>query len=68
MNDLFVVERSRGGGVADALIEACRKECVRRGVRRLEWQTAPENRRAQAVYDRIGATSERWVNFWIETD
>ena len=37
-------------------------------VRRLAWQTAPENRRAQAVYERIGATREQWVDYWMATD
>jgi RimJ/RimL family protein N-acetyltransferase len=62
MNDLFVAEGSRGAGVAEILIEACRQECASRGVRRLAGQTAPENRRAQAVYERIGATREQWVD------
>jgi GNAT superfamily N-acetyltransferase len=68
MNDLFVDEGSRGAGVAESLIDACRKECASRGVRRLAWQTAPENRRAQAVYERIGATREQWVDYWMSTD
>ena len=68
MNDLFVAERSRGAGVAETLIDACRKECASRGVRRLAWQTAPENRRAQALYERIGAARERWVDYWMATD
>jgi GNAT superfamily N-acetyltransferase len=55
-------------GVAEALIDACRKECAGRGVRRLSWQTAPENSRAHAVYERIGATRERWVDYWLATD
>lgn len=65
MNDLFVAESARGGGHADALIEACRGECASRGIKRLAWQTAPSNERAQAVYDRIGATREQWVDYWI---
>jgi GNAT superfamily N-acetyltransferase len=65
MNDLFVAEDARGGGHADALIEACRGECASRGIERLAWQTAPSNERAQAVYDRIGATREQWVDYWI---
>ena len=68
MNDLFVAEGSRGAGVAEGLIDACRKECARRGVPRLAWQTAPENRRAQAVYERIGATREQWVDYWLATE
>ncbi len=65
MNDLFVAERARGQGVAEQLIEACRAECAHRGARRLTWQTAPDNLRAQAVYDRIGATRERWTDYWL---
>jgi GNAT superfamily N-acetyltransferase len=67
MNDLFVGEGARGTGAADALIRACRDECSRRGVRRLAWQTAPDNHRAQAVYDRAGATREQWVDYWVPT-
>jgi GNAT superfamily N-acetyltransferase len=65
MNDLFVAEHGRGLGVAEQLIEACRAQCVRRGARRLTWQTAPDNHRAQAVYDRIGATREQWIDYWL---
>jgi GNAT superfamily N-acetyltransferase len=65
MNDLFVAEPARGQGIAEALIEACRSECTRRDARRLMWQTAPDNLRAQAVYDRVGAARERWVDYWL---
>jgi GNAT superfamily N-acetyltransferase len=65
MNDLFVAENARGQAVAERLIEACRAECVRRGARRLTWQTAPDNHRAQAVYDRVGATREQWTDYWL---
>jgi GNAT superfamily N-acetyltransferase len=63
MNDLFVAEDARGRGVADRLIEACRDECVEHGARELTWQTAPDNLRAQTVYDRVGATREQWVDY-----
>jgi GNAT superfamily N-acetyltransferase len=65
MNDLFVAEDARGGGVADALIEACRQECGRRGASRLTWQTATDNLRAQKVYDRVGGHREQWVDYWL---
>ena len=67
MNDLFVSEAARGTGAAEALIAACRDECARRGIGRLSWQTAPDNYRAQAVYDRVGATREQWIDYWIAT-
>jgi GNAT superfamily N-acetyltransferase len=65
MNDLFVTEAARGSGAADALIEACRRECARRGAKRLNWQTALDNHRAQAVYDRVGGTREQWLDYWL---
>lgn len=66
MNDLYVAESARGQGLAEALVQQCRLACVRRGARRLVWQTAPGNRRARAVYDRIGATAETWVEYSLD--
>ena len=68
MNDLFVTEAARGSGAAQALIEACRDECASRGIRRLSWQTAIDNHRAQAVYDRLGATREQWLDYWVAAE
>ena len=65
MNDLFVIEDARGQGLADRLIEACREECSAHGAGQLTWQTAPDNLRAQAVYDRVGGTREQWVDYWL---
>ena len=67
MNDLFVAERARGGGVADALIEACAERCRERGATSLDWQTAHTNKRAQAVYDRVGARrDDRWLDYSLD--
>ncbi len=63
MNDLFVAPAARGGGLAEALIAACRARARERGAATLEWQTAPDNVRAQAVYDRVGATRSQWVDY-----
>ena len=63
MNDLFVVPEARGLGVADDLIYACAARCRARGATVLSWQTAKDNRRAQAVYDRMGATREEWLDY-----
>jgi GNAT superfamily N-acetyltransferase len=65
MNDLFVAPGARGQGVAERLIEACRTQSARHGARRLTWQTAPDNVRAQTVYERVGATREQWVDYWL---
>ena len=65
MNDLFVTQAARGRGLAESLIDACRAECARGGVLRLTWQTAPDNLRAQAVYDRVGGQREQWIDYWL---
>jgi len=68
MNDLFVSPSARGKGAADALIAACRDRCRDRGAVRLEWVTAPENFRAQAVYNRVGATQSDWIDYWLDVE
>jgi GNAT superfamily N-acetyltransferase len=66
MNDLYVAPEARGSGAAEALIDACRDLCRERGATKLTWQTAPDNERAQRVYDRVGATREQWVDYWLQ--
>ena len=68
MNDLFVAPEARGSGVAEALIEACRAECASRGAGKLTWQTAPDNAAAIKLYDRIGATREQWIDYWLTVE
>ena len=63
MNDLFVAPEARGSGAAEALIEACAERCRDRGAKHLAWQTALDNHRAQAVYDRIGARRSQWLDY-----
>jgi GNAT superfamily N-acetyltransferase len=66
MNDLFVSAAARGSGAAEALISACVERCRERGAVRLEWQTALDNHRAQAVYDRVGGKPERWLSYTLD--
>jgi GNAT superfamily N-acetyltransferase len=65
MHDLYVHPQARGQGLADRLIDACMERCERRGAVRLEWQTAPDNLRAQAVYDRVGGVKQTWLSYVI---
>jgi GNAT superfamily N-acetyltransferase len=68
MNDLFVSGEARGGGIADALIHACAERARERGATSLDWQTANDNDRARAVYERVGGQrDERWVGYSIAT-
>lgn len=63
MNDLYVGEHARGGGIADALIRACAEQARARGATSLAWSTAKDNLRAQAVYDRIGGVRSEWLDY-----
>lgn len=67
MNDLFVTERARGTGVAEALIAACAEKCREYGAVSLDWTTARDNHRAQRLYERVGAKrDERWVDYSLD--
>jgi GNAT superfamily N-acetyltransferase len=63
MNDLFVAEHARGAGIADALIAACADRAREHGAAHLTWQTAKDNRRAQAVYERVGGRRSEWLDY-----
>jgi GNAT superfamily N-acetyltransferase len=66
MNDLFVAPHARGAGagrVGEALIAACAERCRAHGAVALTWQTAFDNERAQALYDRIGAQRSQWLDY-----
>jgi GNAT superfamily N-acetyltransferase len=65
MNDIYLTPTARGSGLADELIAACRERCAARGAVRLEWMTAPENRRAQALYERVGGVREPWLVYTL---
>jgi GNAT superfamily N-acetyltransferase len=65
MNDLYVDPDVRGRGVGAALIAACASECADRGLHVLEWETAPDNIRAQALYDKLGATRSEWFAYTL---
>jgi GNAT superfamily N-acetyltransferase len=68
MNDIFVAQGARGSGVADQLIAACLERCRRRGAAALTWQTALDNHRAQAVYDRLGARRSQWLDYELPVE
>jgi GNAT superfamily N-acetyltransferase len=63
MNDLFVTEAARGGGVGRALIEASAAVARERGAAHLQWATAPSNVTAQRLYDSTGAARSEWVEY-----
>jgi GNAT superfamily N-acetyltransferase len=66
LEDLFVAEQARGRGHADALIEQTAAIARRHGAPAVTWLTAPDNRRAQTVYDRLGGRSAPFLEYELE--
>jgi GNAT superfamily N-acetyltransferase len=66
LEDLYVEPEARGRGIADALIEACVARCRERGMSALQWLTAPDNHRAQKVYNRTGAEAGTYLEYDLE--
>ena len=66
LNDLYVLPACRGAGVGEALIAAARDVARERGCSHLRWCTELHNRRAQRLYERVGA--ERSALFEYEID
>ena len=66
LEDLFVAPEARGRGAADALIESCARRARELGAPVMTWLTAPDNHRAQAVYNRVGGTSETFLEYELE--
>jgi ribosomal protein S18 acetylase RimI-like enzyme len=66
MNDLYVVESARGSGIGRMLIEAGVGLAREAGASCLEWSTAPDNKRAQALYDSTGAEKSTWITYELE--
>jgi ribosomal protein S18 acetylase RimI-like enzyme len=68
MNDLFVRDGVRGGGTGRALIRAALDVARERGAAHVEWYTAPDNVRAQRLYDSLpGADRSTWYAYEIES-
>ena len=58
--DLYTLPEYRGRGIARQLIEHCREFAATRGAVRLQWVTAPDNERAQGLYDSLGTGKSDW--------
>lgn len=65
LDDLFVAPEARGGGAAQALIEAVVETGRSRGWTVVRWITADDNYRARSAYDRI-ANRTKWITYEIK--
>ena len=67
LNDLYVRPERRGAGVAERLIAAAVDVARERGASHVRWFTALDNRRAQRLYERVGAQRSAWFEYEIAT-
>jgi len=68
LNDLYVRPERRGSGVGEALIAAAIEVARERGAASVRWFTAQDNRRAQRLYDRVGAQRSAWFEYELDID
>lgn len=65
LDDLFVTEEHRGGGAADALIQAISDIGRARNWAWLRWFTAEDNYRGRGFYDRV-AHATPWKTYQVD--
>jgi hypothetical protein len=58
LQDLFVADEARGGGIGRVLIEHVYADARSRGAARVYWPTHEANHNAMLLYDRIAERSE----------
>lgn len=66
LHDLFVMPSSRGKKVGESLFKACLQFVRENNLSHMFWETEHNNHTAQALYDKMGATRQRWLNYEIK--
>jgi ribosomal protein S18 acetylase RimI-like enzyme len=62
LDDLYVAESQRQGGIGRGLIEHVHARSAARGSGRVSWITAADNEPAQKLYDSLGRRTS-WVTY-----
>jgi GNAT superfamily N-acetyltransferase len=66
MDCLFMLEKSRGFGLGEKLIDRIKQEGIKNQCSHIQWQTPDFNARAMKFYDRIGAKSKTKERYFID--
>ena len=67
LNDLYVEKSFRGLGIAQALIEKCYVYCEQEQAKYLTLQTAPYNKAAKQLYEKMGMEIETEYDSYIKS-
>ena len=65
MDCLFLIQKRRGLGIGEKLIERLRSETKKLNCQLIQWQTPNFNTRAMKFYERIGATSKTKERYFL---
>jgi GNAT superfamily N-acetyltransferase len=65
LNDLLVVPDRRSQGIGRMLVSAAITNAREHGCSQLRWQTAPDNQRAQRLYNQFNAQHDAWLEYTI---
>ena len=68
LEDLFVLDETRGKGVGQLLINAVVDHAKEKGWRDVYWQTQFDNKPARGLYDKITGGTNGYVIYRIDTD
>lgn len=63
LNDLYTVAARRRQGVAGALLRSCAEHALKKGLRKIEWQTQVSNKTAQRFYEKTHASKTSWIHY-----
>lgn len=67
LSDLYTLPENRGKGIGKQLIEYCRNFAYQNGAVRLQWVTAADNLKAQALYDSLNTSKSAWCFYTYKT-
>lgn len=65
LNDLFVKHEARGKKVGEKLFQACLNYIRENDFASMTWETAKDNKIAQALYEKMGAHPSKWLVYDI---
>jgi ribosomal protein S18 acetylase RimI-like enzyme len=67
LNDLFIDSEFRGKGLGEELFKFALKYTKEEGFAYMSWETASDNKPAQALYEKMGGknTNSEWIHYEI---
>lgn len=69
LKELFVTAAARKRGVGRILMQSLAQAAIGRGIKRIDWVTTYDNRKAREFYDRLGArANEQKVFYRLDRD